>query len=147
MSVTTILSVLEHVPNPVETLRHACNLLHNGAALGVYVPNFNYLWLKDHGPVAFVRSERWSCLHPQEHLFGYTAKTLRSLLERAGFDVLQIDVGQPFYPKNSLKAFLKRISYAMAVGLQQTTGLHVGGLEVIAQKSHQQPAAHFRPGL
>jgi SAM-dependent methyltransferase len=135
--VITMLGVLEHLHDPVATLRLARTLLKTGGVLAAYVPNFHYLALKDAGPICYARTRRWTQLHPQEHLFHYTPATLREILHAAGFDVLRIEVGRPFTSPNPLTRWAKEAGYWAACALQATTGIHLGGLEVIARVSRE----------
>ncbi len=73
--------VLEHLPEPRETLEEARRILRPGGRLIVAVPNFASLqaaWAK----------EAWFHLDPPRHLFHFSASALRALVVRAGF-VLQ----------------------------------------------------------
>jgi 2-polyprenyl-3-methyl-5-hydroxy-6-metoxy-1,4-benzoquinol methylase len=132
-NVITLLGVLEHLHDPVGTLRSARRLLERGGVLAVYVPNFNYLRLKDTGPISYARTGRWSKLHPQEHLHQFTPRTLLLVLKACGFEVLRVDVGRPFVPRQWATRVLKEAAYAAACMLQISTGIHLGGLEVITR--------------
>jgi len=131
--VVTLLGVLEHLHDPLSTLRIARRLLKPDGVLGIYVPNFNYLRCKDAGPLAFVRRRKWSCLAPQEHLFHFTPDSLTQLIRRSGFDVTQLDVGRPFMQRSRWKRGLKQLAYSATVALHRCTGIHLGGLEVLAR--------------
>lgn len=66
------LQVLEHVPEPVELLREACRTLKPGAHLILTAP---HIW----------------ALHEEPHdYFRYTSHGLRFILEKAGFEVIEI---------------------------------------------------------
>jgi len=132
-NVVTMLGVLEHLHDPVGVLRSARRSLERTGVLAVYVPNFNYLRLKDTGPICYARTGRWSKLHPQEHLHQFTPRTLLQLLKVCGFEVLRVDVGRPFVPRPWAKRVFKEAAYAATCLLKTATGIHVGGLEVIAR--------------
>ena len=133
--VVSLLGVLEHVHNPPSVLKSAHTLLCDQGLLAVYVPNFHYLRLKDLGPVCYARTRRWSKLHPQEHLHQFTSHTLTEVLKSCGFEVVRIDVGRPFASRQWFKQRMKQMAYSAACGLKATTGLHFGGLEVIARRA------------
>ena len=130
----TMLGLLEHVPDPIRTLRAAHSLLNPGGFLGVYVPNFNYLRVKDAGPLCRIRTGRLTNLFPQEHLFGYTFHSMARLLRTCGFEIIRSDVGQPFLNGKRVTNVLKRMTHAAAVGVHAATGIHLLGLEFIARK-------------
>lgn len=132
--VITMLGVLEHLHDPSGTLAHVRSLLRPGGVLAVYVPNFHYLRLKDTGLFAWIRTGRWSVLHPQEHLFQYTPRTLTSLLRAQGFDVQRIDVGLPFDHGGPATQRIKRAAFRALSTLHRLSGIHLGGIEAIAAK-------------
>ena len=132
--VLTAFGVLEHLHDPVGTLRHAGTLLKPGGVLAVYVPNFHYLRMKDTGLGALVRRRRWSDLHPQEHLFHFTPRSLWALLEKAGFEVVDLDVGCPFVRPRGVRRWLKMAAYHAVRALWAATGIHLGGIEAIARR-------------
>jgi len=131
--VITMLGVLEHLHDPIAVLHSARKLLRQDGLLAVYVPNFNYLRFKDAGPLCYARTGRWSKLHPQEHLHQFTPQTLLKMLATCGFEVLRVDVGRPFVPSQWAKRLLKQAAFAATCALKASTGIHVGGLEVIAR--------------
>lgn len=130
-----LLGVLEHVHEPLAVLRSARSLLSTDGYLAIYVPNYHYLRLKDTGPVCYARTRHWSRLHPQEHLHQFTPHTLAKVLTMSGFEVLRIDVGRPFASRQPSKHLAKQAAYAATRGLKALTGVHLGGLEVIARPS------------
>ncbi len=131
--IVTMLGVLEHLHNPVATLRHVGSLMRTGGILGVYVPNFQYLRLKDTGLLSYARSRRWSDLHPQEHLHQYTPQTLKNLLNHTGFELLHVEIGHPFMHGSAMKRLMKKSAYQAVKLLKFATGIHFGGLEVTAR--------------
>ena len=133
--VITLLGVLEHLHNPVVTMRHVRQLLKPTGVVAIYVPNFNYLRLKDTGLTSWLRTRKWSTLAPQEHLFQFTPKLLQQLLRKTGFKLNRLDVGRPFLPRSRAKRILKRSAFVATWTLHQTTGIHLGGLEAIARST------------
>ena len=71
----SIMHVFEHVPRPIETLRHMHDLLKPGGMLFIEVPNTS-------DPNMFYD------LLLFEHLFHFTPETLAWLLSREGFEVV-----------------------------------------------------------
>lgn len=69
-----MLDVLEHLPDPEGALRHAAGLLGHGGSLLLTVPAFRVLWT-NHDVL-------------NHHLTRYRRRTLRPLLEIAGFVVV-----------------------------------------------------------
>jgi SAM-dependent methyltransferase len=71
----SIMHVFEHVPRPLETLRHIHDLLKPGGELFIEVPNTSDL-------------NMFYDLLLFEHLFHFTPETLAWLLSREGFEVV-----------------------------------------------------------
>jgi 2-polyprenyl-3-methyl-5-hydroxy-6-metoxy-1,4-benzoquinol methylase len=132
--VITMFGVLEHLHDPRGVLQHVHGLLKPGGVLAVYVPNFHYLRLKDTGLVARLRTGRWSNLHPQEHLFQYTPQSVRRMLDGTGFQCLRLDIGRPFLNGGGTGRVLKLAAYHLARSVQLLSGLHLGGIEILARR-------------
>lgn len=76
--VITMRQSLEHVHDPLRTLREAYHLLTAGGRLYVSVPNIDSLSFRMFGTA-------WYGLDLPRHLTHFTPKTLRKMLVRAGF--------------------------------------------------------------
>lgn len=133
--IISMLGVLEHLHDPLGTLRLARSLLKPNGILATYVPNFNYLRLKDAGLACYLRKGCWSDLHPQEHLFHYTPATLGTMLDRGGFALLRLDIGRPFSHGGALTRLAKSSAYVAVCALRALTGLHLGGIEAICRRA------------
>jgi SAM-dependent methyltransferase len=72
--------VLEHLPDPRETLQEIRRVLKPGGRLVVAVPNYSSLQARCSGA-------QWFHLDPPRHLFHFPAEGLRQLLASTGFDV------------------------------------------------------------
>lgn len=73
--------VLEHLPDPRETLTEIHRVLKPGGRVVVAVPNFSSLQARWAGPA-------WFHLDLPRHLFHFPVESLRCLLTDCGFDVL-----------------------------------------------------------
>ena len=79
--VITMFDVLEHVPNPKETLTHIYRLLKPGGIALFFVPNLDSLGFK------ILKGNSSLCM-PVEHLFYFTETALRPVLEHVGFQTV-----------------------------------------------------------
>lgn len=79
--IVTLWHVLEHLPQPVETLKRIRALLKPGGMLVIAVPNFDSFQAR-------VFRGRWYHLEVPRHLYHFSPGTLRRLLDAGGFDVL-----------------------------------------------------------
>lgn len=79
----TLNHVIEHVPNPVETLRECARILKPGGKLIVFTPNGS-----SGGHRIF--KEYWRGLEPPRHLHIFSFLSMRQALGQAGFDDISV---------------------------------------------------------
>ncbi len=71
--VVTLLEVIEHLHDPVRTLRAVGRVLRPGGLLYLTTPNFDSLSRR-------VLRKNWSVIHPEEHLSYFNTRSLVTLL-------------------------------------------------------------------
>ncbi len=76
----TFSHVIEHLPNPLNTLKRSLRLLKPGGQLVVVTPNGTSLGSRYFGP-------DWVAWDPPRHLYVFTPRSLRRLLLGAGFGI------------------------------------------------------------
>lgn len=76
-----MLATIEHLPDPRGTLKHASRLL---APRGLLLISTGVWGCFNHR----VAGTRWTIIAPEGHLYYFSKRTLRKLLERAGFEQL-----------------------------------------------------------
>jgi SAM-dependent methyltransferase len=76
----TMVDVLEHVRNPNNTLNQISKVLKKGGLVACYIPNTSS-W------AAKILGSRWE-FYCTPHLFAFSARNLKALFEKHGFDVL-----------------------------------------------------------
>ena len=76
--VVTLNHVIEHLPNPVNTLKECLRVLKPGGKLVLFTPNAGCLGHR-------VFQEHWRGLEPPRHLHVFRPAAIRRLLEAAGF--------------------------------------------------------------
>ena len=108
--VVTLLDTLEHLGDPLGTLTEARRVLKPGGRLILNTPDFESSSRRGLG-------KSWAVLTPAEHLHYFTERTLRRMLEKAGFDVpvlvnlLRFNPGftnAPSKPRSRVWAWLMR---------------------------------------
>ena len=80
VAAVTMWDYLEHSLDPVGDLERAADLAREGGLLALSTGDADSL-------VARISGRRWHLLTPRHHNFFFTARTLRTLLDRAGFEV------------------------------------------------------------
>lgn len=75
--------VIEHLPRPDLYLRRIASLARPGATLCLTTGDVG-------SPLARLRGRRWRMVHPPTHLHFFSRATIRRLLDRAGFRVVDV---------------------------------------------------------
>jgi 2-polyprenyl-3-methyl-5-hydroxy-6-metoxy-1,4-benzoquinol methylase len=134
-----LVHTLEHLPHPLETLEEINRIMKRTGMLYVSLPNIASYKAKK-------MKERWGSLKPAEHLFFFSPKTLKVLLEKAGFDITRIDtsisiidleglqkIGLPV--KEGLRTFLNRYLSVPKSTIRHLLGkiLQGEGIEILAK--------------
>lgn len=80
--VITLSHVLEHLHDPVATLKQVRCLLRDGGLVHIEVPNFNCLEARWFG-------DAWIGIAAPLHLYHFTPSTLQATAKKAGFDIVE----------------------------------------------------------
>ena len=73
--------LLEHVPNPMATLKEANRILKKDGLLFITTPNIG-------STTARLMKTRWVHLKPREHIYYFTPKTIEKALSKTGFKLI-----------------------------------------------------------
>jgi len=112
--VVTLWDVLEHLPNPVDTLGEVARILKSNGVVALTTINHSCINEK-------LLKARWRYYMPPDHLCSFTPALLRSMLHRCGFTVVKLqhqymfevlaDVYLPFLiPKGSSNPLANTLS-------------------------------------
>jgi 2-polyprenyl-3-methyl-5-hydroxy-6-metoxy-1,4-benzoquinol methylase len=102
-NVVTLSHVIEHVHDPVDTLRHCWRVLRPGGYVWLETPNIDSIGYEVFGA-------HWRGLEAPRHLVLFGSTSLRSCLERAGFQRIRI------LPPRNVAERLFMLSAAMQSG-------------------------------
>ncbi|KKT25826.1 MAG: Methyltransferase type 11 [Parcubacteria group bacterium GW2011_GWA2_43_9b] len=88
--VVTMWDVLEHLPNPKKYLEDVNKILILGGLVAINTIDRGSWWAK-------LLGQRWQAIAPPEHLFYFSAGSLKILLEQNGFEIVeQSKIGKKF---------------------------------------------------
>ena len=94
----TLFHVLEHLPDPISTLKQLKSRLRPGGILLVEVPHADDALVKLYGCDAFKDFTYWSL-----HLYLFTESTLKATLAKAGFASTNVEFVQRYNLANHLR--------------------------------------------
>lgn len=93
----TMWDVFEHIDRPDDYIKKVHQLLKPGGYVAINTPDASSWWAR-------LMGKRWHLMIPPEHLFYYSPKNLRQVLEQNGFRVIKFKkIGKRF----SLPYFFK----------------------------------------
>ncbi len=106
----TLWEVIEHLPDPIGTLRQLRDRLRPGGVIMLSTPN-NGHWQ------ALRAKEQWVGYRPPSHLQYFTRETLADTLRRAGFEHIEVSGTAPLPPLPTwLSRASKPLEQALATG-------------------------------
>jgi len=95
--VVTMWDILEHLPRPLETLHLVNRFLCESGVLVIETLNVACLNVR-------IMGSKWPLYGPPFHLFHFSLSTLRTLLSKAGFEIVEFIPIQTYSPIHSHKA-------------------------------------------
>lgn len=128
-----LLYVLEHVNNPLEVLNEINRILKKKGFLFLAVPNYRYLKIAFDNVFSrlFLKN---SSIHPEEHLQNFTPVTIRKILQKAGFEIIEENCAKPLAIGNFAARMFKNAMYLFVKTLS-VLGYNIGGIHIIARKN------------
>jgi ubiquinone/menaquinone biosynthesis C-methylase UbiE len=137
--VVSILDTLYYVPDAKATLLEIRRILKDDGLLAVEVPGFAHTLLRNRGPVCWLLDRTWTKgFLTSYHLYYFSPRSLRRLLQVAGFRVRKMIPEQASLGKRGLFRSLNELHFALARFLFRASGgrLSVAGKELyLAVKS------------
>jgi SAM-dependent methyltransferase len=118
LDVVTLFDVIEHLPDPAETLALAHRQLRPGGILVVTTGDFGSLLAKALGP-------KWRLMTPPQHLWYFTRASIGRLADRLGFTLLRFEHPGKVVPLSLIAFQLRRM-----LGLRQATAASASNLGV-----------------
>jgi SAM-dependent methyltransferase len=84
----TLWDVIEHVPDPFDTMQRVAALLRPGGVVGIITPNLDGLYARSSYGIGR-RINYWPAVEPPAHLSQFSAQSLRKLFDRVGLETLE----------------------------------------------------------
>ena len=100
--IVTMFHVLEHLKDPIESLKEIKKYLNPNGKIIIEVPNSNDALLKLYRSKSFANFVFWSC-----HLFVYNPKNLKQIVQKSGLKVKKIRYIQRYSLMNHMYWLLK----------------------------------------
>lgn len=123
LDVVTVWDVIEHFTDPLQELRSIRRVLRPGGVLALSTMNVD-------SPLPKLMKGRWPW-YMLMHLYYFTPRTITAMLEKAGFEVLDIEphirVVHVRYLVSKLEAYSRPLSRAAR---WVTEGLRIGGVRL-----------------
>jgi 2-polyprenyl-3-methyl-5-hydroxy-6-metoxy-1,4-benzoquinol methylase len=94
--------VLEHLPDPIQTLKIVRTALKDDGTLVIAVPNIRSINAK-------IFRSYWYALDVPRHLLHFNSETLQKMLRRAGFKIISQDFFSVGHSKAGFKGSLKNL--------------------------------------
>ena len=137
--VVSILDTLYYDPDPKATLIEIRRILKDDGLLAAEVPGFTYTLLRNRGPLCWLLDRKWTKGYVGSfHLYYFSRRSLRLLLEASGFRVLKTIPEQASLGRGGLLRSLNDLHFALARLIFSASGgrLSVAGKELyLAVKS------------
>jgi len=100
--VITMFDVIEHSVNPANILAETHRILKNDGLLCVGTPNLNGIYTTSQNIYGKLRFNKLTpnYLNPPFHFYGFNKKNIKKLLNKAGFEVIEIKTFSSFIMNN-----------------------------------------------
>jgi len=114
----TMNAIIEHLYDPYETMSEVFRVLKPGGLLSFDAPNENGLYMRVGNLYMKGLGRDW-CVNlaptfPPYHVQGFTPSSLRTLLQRVGFEILNLKVEGTVWPMTGEPSLRKRLEYNAA---------------------------------
>lgn len=133
--------ILEHLYDPLSTLAEVRRVLRNGGWLFFDAPNEDGLYMSAGNLYMRLRGKDWVVVmaptFPPYHVQGFNPRSLRTILERAGFAVREMQIGGTVCEQVGEITFRRRMEFMAARLINRVGRIFKKGsyINVWAQKS------------
>ncbi len=131
--VISMLDTLYYSPDPYAELVELKRILKDDGLLAIEIPGYAYSLLRDKGPICWMLDGTWMRgFTKTRHLYYFSPRSLRLLLQRAGFRIIKVIPEQASLGRHGIARVLNEMHFALArTVLAITNGrLSIAGKEV-----------------
>ncbi len=114
--VVVLLDVIEHLPDPAETLRLLHQIMNPGGVILISTGDWRSI-------LARVMGKRWRLMTPPQHLFFFSPQNLAQLLEKSGFELARVE-----HPWKIVPFELMLYQITRRLGIQFDLGQRLGSV-------------------
>lgn len=126
--IITAFQVLEHMTDPSDILKRLRSKLKNEGLLVLSVPNYGGLESAFFG-------KRWKDLHPVEHIYYFNFNSLKKILARNDYLIIDKPYVRKYSKENCFKEYLFNLLTRFINISENSFGYYPRGLTVFAQKT------------
>lgn len=134
--IVTMWDVIEHLKNPSSVLTELRQHLTPEGILYIRTPNITGQMFKVRVLKPLLPNKTYFI--PHEHIYHFSPKTIRRLLENCGYDVVSIGISKPEKTLNP-RQFIRIVYYLGSRFLKFLTGINTGFSMVVAAKPAESP--------
>jgi SAM-dependent methyltransferase len=139
--VITMLDTLYYSADPYAELVELNRILKDDGLLAIEIPGYAYSLLRDKGPICWMLDGTWMRgFTKTRHLYYFSPRALRLLLERAGFRIIKVVPEQASLGRHGVARLLNETHFALARAIFAITSgrLSIAGKEVyLAGKANE----------
>lgn len=131
--VISMLDTLYYSPDPYAELLEFRRILKDDGVLAIEIPGYRYSLLRDKGPICWLLDRTWMRgFTKTRHLYYFSPRSLRLLLQRAGFRIVRVIPEQASLSRQGFAGLLNQVHFALArVAYGLTSGkLSIAGKEI-----------------
>jgi len=131
--VIAMLDALYYSPDPYSELLEFRRILRDDGILAIEIPGYLYSLFRDKGPICWLLDRTWMRgFTKTHHLYYFSSRSLRLLLEHAGFRVVRVIPEQASLSRRGLAGVLNEVHFALARAIFAITGgkLSLAGKEI-----------------
>jgi len=143
--VITMLDTLYYSPDPYSELLEFRRILKDDGILAIEIPGYRYSLLRDKGPICWLLDGTWMRgFTKTRHLYYFSPRSLRLLLQHAGFRIVRVIPEQASLSRQGFAAWLNQAHFSLARLVHGLTGgkLSIAGKEIyFAVKDSAFPSA------